>query len=84
MEIINPAATFRLLQVLLRVHIGQRLKNFTRIPDDGDLNLANLPDLRRVKIRMDKLRLRSEGLNITGDTIVETRSDRYNNVGFLQ
>ena len=84
MEIINPAATFRLLQVLLLVHIGQRLKNFTRIPDDGDLNLANLPDLRRVKIRMDKLRLRSEGLNITGDTIVETRSDRYNNVGFLQ
>ena len=84
MEIVNPAAAFRLLQVLLLVHVGQRLKNFSRIPDDGDLDLADLPDLRRVNIRVDKLRLRSEGLNIASDAIVEPRSDCYNNVGFLQ
>src|SRR5699024_9087484 len=45
------------------------------IPDDWDGYFANLADFRWVHISVDNLRVWCEGVNVTGDAVIETRTD---------
>src|SRR5699024_11620554 len=62
----------------LREHLGEHL---TGIADDGDLDIAVLPDLGRIDIGVDDLRVRGERIEPAGDAVVEAgdrKSTRLN------
>src|SRR5699024_12641155 len=69
----------------LAAHLREQLgEHLTGIADDGDLDIAVLPDLGRIDIGVDDLRVRGERIEPAGDAGVEAGGDGAEEMGVLE
>src|SRR3546814_3863353 len=53
------------------------------IGDDGQIDTHVLVDRRAIDIDVDLLRMRGEGIEATGDAIIEPRAQRHDQIGLV-
>ena len=83
-EKLQPVGNLRATKTELGVGLAKCGKDLAGIADDGNINFAELANLCRVNVGVDYLRVRREGIQITGNTVVETRANSDEQVGLLQ